>query len=142
MSQTPIPIAVRRQVEADARQQCGYCQCQLELMGMEMLVDHIWPESHGGRTIRANLWLACNKCNEFKSNHTHGEDPRTGRKVRLFNPRRQVWSQHFRWIDGGLTIEGLTPTGRATVAKLKLNREIRVVARRNWLLTGKHPPRE
>jgi len=62
--------------------------------------------------------------------------------VRLFNPRRPDWSKHFRWVDGGLKIEGLTPTGRATVVRLKLNRAVRVIARGNWLRTGKHPPRD
>jgi len=99
-------------------------------------------ESRGGKTTPANFWLACNKCNEFKSDLTHAEDPLTGRNVRLFNPRRQEWFEHFRWSEDGLKIEGLTPTGRATVAKLKLNRPLRVIARGNWLLTGKHPPRE
>jgi len=142
VSQTPIPADLRRRVEADARRRCGYCLCLVELVGMEMLVDHIRPESHGGKTVRSNLWLACNKCSEFKSDHTHAEDPETGRKVRLFNPRRPDWSKHFRWVDGGLKIEGLTPTGRATVVRLKLNRAVRVIARGNWLRTGKHPPRD
>ncbi len=109
---------------------------------MEMLVDHLLPESRGGRTVRSNLWLACNKCNEFKSDHTHSEDPDTGRIVRLFNPRRQKWTKHFRWIDEGRRIEGITPVGRATVAKLKLNRAVRVIARENWMRIGKHPPRD
>jgi 5-methylcytosine-specific restriction endonuclease McrA len=111
VSQAHIPIALRRQVEEDARQRCGYCLCQVNLVGMEMLIDHVKPGSRGGKTVRGNLWLACNKCNELKSDHTHAEDPLTGRRVRLFNPRRQIWSEHFRWIEGGLTIEGLRPTG-------------------------------
>ena len=142
MSQTPIPAALRGRVETDARHRCGYCLCSEELVGMEMLIDHIWPESRYGETTRLNLWLACNKCNEFKSNHTHAEDPESLRMVRLFNPRRQKWFKHFRWIEGGLKIEGLTPTGRATVEKLKMNRQLRVIARENWLRTGKHPPRD
>lgn len=107
---------------------------------MEMVIDHIRPDPRGGKTVLANLTLACNKCNEFRSNHMSAEDPETKRVVRLFNSRRQKWTDHFRWIEGGLKIEGLTPTGRATAAKLKFNRKLRVIARGNWLLTGKHPP--
>src|SRR5262245_36411990 len=44
-------------------------------------------------------------------------DPDTGRRVPLFHPRRQRWSDHFRWE--GFTIVGLTPTGRATVVRFR-----------------------
>jgi hypothetical protein len=37
-------------------------------------------------------------------------------------------------------IEGLPPTGRATVAALVLNRPILVRARRIWNAVGWHPP--
>jgi hypothetical protein len=60
--------------------------------------------------------------------------------VRLFDPRRQSWPEHFRWVAGGTLIEGVTPTGRATVATLQLNRSVLVSARRNWVDVGWHPP--
>ncbi|MBO0697161.1 MAG: HNH endonuclease [Zavarzinella sp.] len=105
-----------------------------------MTFEHLTPESRGGRTVRSNLWLACSQCNAFKSNLVRARDPESGRLVRLFNPRRQIWSAHFRWIESGLRIEGRTPTGRATVAALRLNREVRIMARRLWISAGWHPP--
>ncbi|HQE92523.1 MAG TPA: hypothetical protein PLH19_09455 [Anaerolineae bacterium] len=55
----------------------------------------------------------------------------------LFNPREQVWTEHFHWIDNGLRIEGLTPTGRATVQLLHLDDDPDVLeGRRYWILVG------
>lgn len=36
---------------------------------------------------------------------------------------------------------GLTATGRATIAALKLNNRLAVTVRRNWVRTGWHPPK-
>ena len=106
-----------------------------------MELDHLVPQSRGGRSERQNLWLACSQCNDFKSDRVRARDSETGRIVRLFNPRRDDWTEHFRWVDGGLIVEGLTPIGRATVAALKLNQRVRVIARRVWVAAGWHPPR-
>ena len=48
--------------------------------------------------------------------------------------------EHFAWSDAGDRIVGLTPTGRATVVALQLNRPILVHARRAWTSVGWHPP--
>jgi hypothetical protein len=59
--------------------------------------------------------------------------------VHLFNPRRQAWTAHFDWSEDLLEIIGLTPTGRATVAKLRLNREKARIIRSLLLDFGHHP---
>jgi 5-methylcytosine-specific restriction endonuclease McrA len=63
---------------------------------MPLDIEHIIPEAAGGPTVRANLWLACHRCNEFKGDRTHATDPVSGKSVRLFNPRTQKWHEHFR----------------------------------------------
>jgi hypothetical protein len=60
--------------------------------------------------------------------------------VRLFNPRRQRWLEHFTWTPEGDLVIGLTPTGRATIVALQLNRPTLVRARRLWVVAGWHPP--
>jgi hypothetical protein len=140
VSQSPIPTATRHRVAREAGYRCGYCLCSELILGEPMEFDHLIPESRGGRTELQNLWLACSQCNDFKSDRVRARDPATGRVVRLFNPRRDVWADHFRWIDGGLIVEGTTPIGRATVMALKLNRRVRVLARRVWVAAGWHPP--
>jgi len=62
--------------------------------------------------------------------------------VRLFNPRHQVWLEHFQWTDAGDRIIDLTPTGRATVAALNLNRVSLMKARKLWIAFGWHSPED
>jgi hypothetical protein len=94
----------------------------------------------GGSNDEANLWLACALCNRGKRDQTHGQDPVTGRRVRLFNPRRQQWKRHVQWSADGTEIIGRTVCGRATVAALHLNSDLAVLVRTNWIKAGWHPP--
>ncbi|GEM_PF-267024 len=41
--------------------------------------------------------LACVMCNKIKGTQTHARDLTTARRGRLFNPRKQVWRDHFEW---------------------------------------------
>jgi 5-methylcytosine-specific restriction endonuclease McrA len=68
MSSAYIPQALRQQVAAQARYRCGYCLTSEAIVGMPMEVDHLIPQSLGGPTEEANLWLACSLCNDHKSN--------------------------------------------------------------------------
>ncbi len=66
------------------------------------------------------------------------EDPETGKTVAIFNPRRQVWAEHFRWA--GVQVVGLTATGRATINALRMNRALILAIRAEEELFGRHPP--
>jgi len=44
------------------------------------------------------------------------------------------------WNDEYATMQGITPTGRATVVALRLNREGLVNLRRVLYAMGEHPP--
>lgn len=96
----------------------------------------------GGSSDEENLWLACAWCNGYKLDRTHGYDPLSQQTVPLFNPRHQVWSDHFQWREDGTEIIGHTACGRATVIILKLNNRYLRAARRKWVLAGWHPPRD
>ena len=69
-------------------------------------------------------------------------DPQTGEIVRIFDPRREAWTDHFGWSTEGDLILGKTPTGRATIAAIRLNRAELVEARRAWIIAGWHPPKD
>ena len=140
MSRSYVPRALRARVSEAARYRCGYCLSAEAIVGSPMEIDHLIPESLGGTTDEQNLWLACSVCNDSKSKRISALDPSTGEGVRLFNPRLQVWTEHFRWTKGGDRIVGLTPTGRATVVALNLNRPSLVRARQLWVIAGWHPP--
>jgi len=142
MSKSYVPVALRQRVRITAKHRCGYCLTQEAVVGTPMEIDHLIPESRGGPTEEDNLWLACSMCNDYRGNRLSAADPETGEVVRLFDPRHQLWADHFRWHDSGEIIIGLTPIGRTTVALLNLNLALRVNARRLWADAGWHPPRD
>ena len=131
-----IPAALRRGVIERARGRCEYCGLAQRTQEATFHVDHITPRSSRGPTRPENLALACVSCSLRKEARRSAADPATGRMVPLFHPRRQVWRDHFR--RDGVRIVGMTPTGRATVAALRLNRPlvlaIRVEERKRSLL--------
>ena len=140
MSKGYIPRGLRELVARTACHRCGYCLSQEAVVGTPMVIDHIVPESLGGPTEEVNLWLACPLCNAHKGDRITALDANTGEIVRLFNPRQQVWVDHFEWTSEGDRIVGRTPIGRATVIALQLNRPSLVRARRAWVSVGWHPP--
>jgi hypothetical protein len=142
MSRAYIPAALRERVTAQARRRCGYCLTSEAVIGSPLEIDHILPESLGGRTEEDNLWLACSLCNDHKGHRIAALDPLTGQQVRLFDPRHQSWAEHFAWSDAGDRIGGRTAVGRATVVALNLNRPSLVQARRLWVAVGWHPPQD
>ena len=107
---------------------------------VSMELDHIVPESTGGETVVENLCLACTGCNAHKYNFESGIDPETNIETALFHPRRQSWDDHFCWSNDGTMIMGLSPCGRATVARLRMNRRDVVESRSLWVSVGWHPP--
>ncbi len=64
-------------------------------------------------------------------------DPRTGTVFRLFHPRQDRWSDHFR-LDGEL-IEPRTEIGRVTSQLLRLNAPERLAERRILLALDRYP---
>ena len=135
-----VPEKIREQIKQADRNRCAHCQTAETISGVPLTVDHIQPISKGGKMIFENLCLACRPCNEFKAANTEAMDPLTNETVLLFNPRLQVWSDHFRWNAEATRIEGLTPNGRATVIALRMNREVICATRARWVWGGWHPP--
>lgn len=105
-------------------------------------VEHIGPRSRQGPDSLGNLAFSCQGCNNHKYTKTNGTDPVSGSLVPLFHPRNQLWTDHFAWNDDATLILGLTPTGRATVETLRLNRPGLVNLRRILAAAGEHPPPE
>jgi HNH endonuclease len=88
------------------------------------------PRQHGGSDDHRNLAFACHRCNLRKGPNLTGIDPITGDIVPLFDPRRDVWSEHFRFR--GPVIDGATAVGRTTVKLLAMN-DTRRIERRELL---------
>ncbi len=116
---------------------CEYCCAPEILSNIEFEVDHIIPISRNGTTELKNLALSCRICNLRKSDHTQGLDPITLQTVRLFNPREDVWSEHFeKQVQPPHQILGKTEIGRATITRLDINSSLQLRARKLWIALG------
>jgi len=135
---SPSWRATKRLVHERAHFCCEYCQTCQDNIGQAMHVEHIDP---AGGNDPDNLCLSCSSCNQSKGKAVIALDPETGVEVALYNPRTQAWADHFTWIDNGMRVYGITPTGRATVERLKMNQDRIVRARARWVEAGLHPPR-
>src|SRR5262245_55549990 len=130
MAEKRLTPEERRLILARARGSCEYCRSQERFATQPFSVEHIRPRSQQGETSPGHRELACQGCNNPKSTKTLGTDPATEEAVPLFHPRKQRWRDHFAWSKDSAMILGLTPTGRATVETLQLNREGLVNLRR------------
>ena len=133
-----LPSALRDEVVSRADNRCEYCG--LSQVGQEATfhVDHVVPRIAEGTTELNNLALACVSCSLRKWARRSAPDPTTGKESPLFNPRDQVWEEHFRWQ--GAVVVPLTPTGRATVMALAMNRPLALAIRLEEAERGRHPP--
>ena len=127
-------------VELLAGGRCEYCKSLEKYRSSIYETDYILPFSKGGKAELENLARSCRNCNSDKHYKTHALDPVSNQLVSLFHPRLQKWSDHFVWSADTLEMLGKTPTGRATIAALKLNRIETINLRRLTLSVGEHPP--
>ena len=93
-------------------------------MGSEMCI----------RDSSLNLAFACYHCNIHKGPNLAGIDPDSGEMVALFNPRQQVWPDHF--VREGAFIVGRTSIGRTTVRVLVMNAPERIELRERLIENG------
>jgi len=136
---TYIPPALRRLVVERAGGCCEYCRLRQEDKLITFEIDHIIAEKHRGKTEADNLCLSCYQCNSYKGSDIASADPQTGNATFLFNPRRQNWTDHFRY--SGAVIVPLTPEGRVTEFLLQLNDPRRIAERELLMGIGHYPCR-
>jgi hypothetical protein len=116
---------------------CEYCRLPEALAPIAFVIDHIIARQHRGQTVAENLALACMECNLHKGPNIASLDPASGELTRLFNPRTDLWSDHFSWNRAQLV--GKTPIGRVTVHTLAINDELRVDLRQSLIDEGLFP---
>jgi hypothetical protein len=127
-------IAVR------AGRACECCRIPEALYKGLYVSDHIIANQHGGSDRDDNLAYACSRCNLHKGPNIAGLDPDTGQLTRLFNPRADVWEEHFSW--SGHILVGRTSIGRTTVRVLAMNEPSIRAVRAALLAEGVFPPTE
>ena len=131
-----------RKIRRQAKNRCGYCLNPQELMPFKLEIEHIHPRALDGKTVEENLWLACREFNAHKAAKIKAIDRLTGKTVKLFNPRRQNWREHFEFSQDFSEIIGKTACGRATVDALQMNNIYQTNARLAWSETSKFPPKD
>lgn len=135
-----VTAELRQGVVERARGCCEYCRSQAKYATQAFSVEHILARANGGTAALDNLALACQGCNNHKYDKMEARDPASGQLAPLYHPRHDRWDEHFAWSEDATLIIGLTPTGRATVDALLLNREGVVNLRRLLYGQGQHPP--
>lgn len=132
-----ISETLKAKIRRQAKNRCGYCLLPQSLNPTLLEIEHLLATANGGNDDEENLWLACRLCNGYKATQDKAFDEQTNKNVALFNPRTQIWDEHFEWNEE--IIVGKTPCGRATVKALKLNNDIILSVRRRWILAGWFP---
>ena len=133
-----IPLRLVKLVRERAGDVCEYCVLPQASQEATFHVDHVLPRSQNGPTQLENLALACVTCSLRKAARTTAIDPRTGNAVPLFNPRTDIWSEHFAFTTTW-RLRGRTPVGRATIEVLGMNRPAIVLIRRELVLLNRFP---
>ena len=134
-----IPTRLAQEVRERAHDTCEYCLLPQSSQEATFHIDHIVPRREGGETGATNLALACVTCSLRKGARMFSLDPQTQSTVRLFHPREETWSEHFR-LNDEFELEGLTPTGQATISALRMNRPAIISIRKELHFIGRFPP--
>ena len=120
--------ALRDHVRRRAGNRCEYCRLRQEHDRFHFFhVEHIVARKHGGTDEVENLALACQQCNLHKGTNLTGRDPDTNEIIRLFDPRKDRWDEHF--ARDANRVVGKTAVGRTTAWVLQKNSEERVELR-------------
>jgi hypothetical protein len=129
-----MDAGTRRWVRERAGDRCEYCRLHQRNSELVHHIEHVVARQHGGTDDIDNLALACHRCNLHKGPNLSGIDPSTGIVEELFHPRWDQRNDHFAFREAH--IEGLTPSGRATVEVLVLNDARRLELRQELLGLG------
>ena len=140
MRRAYIPVALQRTVIQRANGYCEYCLLPAAFSPSSFNFEHIIPFIKEGLTESLNLAYSRGGCNAHKQDKIQALDPLTRQFFPLFNPRNDIWAEHFQWSDDDLEIIGTTPIGRSTVHLLKVNRDSNVNLRRLLKMAELHPP--
>lgn len=119
-----MDTTVRDKVRRRAGGRCEYCKIPDAVLDNPFHVEHIIATVHQLDDRLSNLAWACARCNLHKGPNLTTIDPESGLVVKLFNPRRMNWIDHFS-IENGMIV-GLTPAGRGTARLLDMNSDRRV----------------
>jgi hypothetical protein len=125
-----IPNDLLDLVQNRSRHRCEYCLLHETDAKLDHEVDHVIARKHRGQTVESNL-------DRHKGTDIASIDIENGQLVRLFNPRTDVWTTHFR-LEGAY-IMPLTAEGRVTEYLLQFNQPKRLRIRKLLIIAGRYP---
>jgi hypothetical protein len=128
---------LRRLVALRADHLCEYCLIHEGDGLLDFQVDHIISRKHGGATTSQNLAYACPFCNRQKGSDLGTVMAPSGRLIRFFHPRSDIWADHFK-ISGPM-IEPLTEIAGGTIRILGFNHPDRLLERQLLISIGRYP---
>jgi hypothetical protein len=128
---TRVPEAIRKLVQERAQRRCEYCRLPDHLTVYGFHADHIIAQQHDGSDELDNLAWACPACNHHKGTNIATYDSETQELTPLYNPRTQIWLDHFELV--GFVINGKTSFGRATAKLLQMNHPSQQEARQHLI---------
>jgi hypothetical protein len=132
-----ISRRTRIHVAARADHLCEYCLIAEDDTFFGCEIDHILSVKHGGSSESDNLAYAYAFCNRYKGTDIASVAQTTTLLARIFNPRIDKWSDHFRLEN--FRIEPVTDIGEVTARLLRLNDHERILERQELSKVGRFP---
>jgi len=129
--------SLRQEAAARADFRCEYCLVREAVSFYRFYLEHIKSRKHGGLTTTENLAYSCPECNAHKGSDVGTFTDDDELLVRFFNPRKDVWTEHFEVDDAG--IYGISEIGKATEKILRFNDAERLIYRRKLMRLGLYP---
>ena len=137
MSDARVSSELRRKVRDRANLICEYCLLAEEDSYYGHQIEHIVSLKHGGSSDLDNLALACIFCNRNKGTDLGSIVTGTSNLVRFYNPRTDIWAEHFRLE--GVMIKPLTEIAVVTARIFQFNNEDRKLEREILIRLNRFP---
>jgi 5-methylcytosine-specific restriction endonuclease McrA len=122
-----ISESLKKNVVQRANGCCEYCLMGNDISFIPHQIDHIISLKHEGDTSLSNLAYACFSCNNNKGSDIGTMLLPNKIFIRLFNPRIDIWLDHFETENG--VIYAKTDIAHATIKVLKMNDIDRIIER-------------
>ncbi len=132
-----IPEKVRSFVAQRAGYSCEYCRLHQDYLFLAFEIDHIVSLKHGGGNELANLAYACPHCNQHKGSDLTTFLGSYDDIIPLFNPRKDLWSEHFETINGEIIAK--SRTGQASIKIFRFNNPDLLILRQTLAQVGLYP---
>jgi 5-methylcytosine-specific restriction endonuclease McrA len=92
-----ISVSLQKEVITRSKGYCEYCHLPASFSPNSFNFEHIMPLIRNGLTVLSNLAYSCGGCNAYKKDKIQAIAPLTRQFYPLFNPRTDIWFDHFEW---------------------------------------------